>query len=394
MADKCAYIMSGKRSPVGRYLGSLSKMNAVDVGAQVAKATLGASGVEESAIDEVFVGQVLQGGCGQNPARQVALGAGIHDTISCVTVNKVCGSGLQAVMFADQVIRAGDADVILAGGIEAMSLAPFLLRTMRGGNKFGHAECTDMMLYDGLTNVYTGELMGELAEYTAEKAGISRDEQDQWALRSQQRTAQAWEAGNFAEEVVPIELPRGKGTFERDETFRSDTTIDGLNGLKPAFKKDGTVTAGNASQLSDGAAMLLVVSEAGLRNCDGKPVARIAGHATAGGPPRDLFFTPPVAARMAIEKAGWSRDDVGCWELNEAFASQTIAGMRALELTGDDPVNVNGGAIALGHPIGASGARVLVTLLHAMRRRKAKRGVTAVCLGGGNAVAMAVELMD
>ncbi len=393
MADKCAYLVAAQRSPVGRYLGSLSKMSAMDVGAQVAKATIKAGGVDEKAIDEVFVGQVLQGGCGQNPARQVALGAGIHDSISCVTVNKVCGSGLQAVMFADQVIRAGDADVVLAGGIEVMSGAPFVLRTMRAGNKFGHAECVDMMLYDGLTNVYSGELMGVLADYTAEKAGISREEQDQWALRSQLLTAQAWDQGKFKNEVTPIELPRGKGTFEKDETFRADTTIEGLNSLKPAFGKAGTVTAGNASQLSDGAALLLVTSEAGLKNCNGKPLARITGHATAGAAPRDLFFTPPEAAKMALDKAGWSLDEVELWELNEAFASQTIAGLRALELNADSPVNVHGGAIAMGHPIGASGARVLVTLVHGMRQRGAKKGVTAVCLGGGNAVAMAVEAL-
>jgi acetyl-CoA C-acetyltransferase len=393
MADKHAYIVAGRRSPVGRYLGSLSKMSAADVGAQVAQKLITAAQADEKAINEVFVGQVLQGGCGQNPARQVALGAGIHDTISCATVNKVCGSGLQSVMFADMAVRAGDADLILAGGIESMSGAPFLLRTMRGGNKFGHAECTDMMLYDGLTNVYTNELMGELAEYTAEKAGLTRADQDQWALRSQQLTAKAWQENAFADEIVGIDLPRGKGTFAKDETFRDDTTLEGLGSLKPAFKKDGTVTAGNASQLSDGAAMLLVASDAGLKACGTKPIARIAGQATAGGPPRDLFFTPPVAAKMAIEKAGWSVDQVECWELNEAFASQTIAGLRALELTGDSPVNVHGGAIALGHPIGASGARVLVTLIHAMKRHNAKKGVMAVCLGGGNAVAMAVELM-
>lgn len=391
MADKCAYLVAGKRSPIGRYLGSLSKFSATEVGAKVAKALIAATKADEAAINEVFVGQVLQAGCGQNPARQVALGAGIHDTISCVTVNKVCGSGLQAAMFADQVIRAGDADLILAGGIEAMSQAPFIIRTMRAGNKFGHSECVDEMLFDGLTNIYTNELMGELAEYTAEKAGITREEQDRWALRSQQLAAQASAGGKFKDEIVPIELPRGKGFFDADETFRADTTYESLAGLKPAFKKDGTVTAGNASQLSDGAGMVLVASEVGLKKCGTDPMGRIVAQATAGGPPRDLFFTPAKAANMVCEKAGWSRDQVQLWELNEAFASQTIAGLRALELTGDDPVNVNGGAIALGHPIGASGARVLVTMLHAMKQQGAKRGVMAVCLGGGNAVAMAVE---
>jgi acetyl-CoA C-acetyltransferase len=250
----------------------------------------------------------------------------------------------------------------------------------------------DEMLYDGLTNVYSNELMGEIAEYTAEKAGLTREMQDQWALKSQQRAAKAGETGRFKEEIVEIELPRQKGMFATDETYRADTTLESLAGLKPAFKKDGTVTAGNASQISDGAAMVLVASEAGLKKCTAKPLARIVAHATAGGDPRELFFTPPVAVRMVCEKAGWSLGDVDLFELNEAFASQTLAGLKALELSGDN-VNVHGGAIALGHPIGASGARVLVTLLHAMKQRNATRGVAALCLGGGNAVAMAVEIV-
>jgi acetyl-CoA C-acetyltransferase len=392
MADKQSYLVAGKRSPVGRFLGTISKMSAMEFGSQVAKALISAAKADPQAFDEVFVGQVLQAGCGQNPARQVALGAGIHDKISCVTINKVCGSGLQSVMFADQVIRCGDADLILAGGIESMSQAPFLSRTMRAGNKFGHGELVDEMLYDGLTNVYSQELMGVLAEYTAEKAGLTRQMQDEWALKSQQRAAQASADGLFKDEIVPIELPRNKGVFETDETFRADTTLESLAGLKPAFRKDGTVTAGNSSQLSDGAGMVLVASEAGLKKCGGKPVARIVAHATAGGPPKDLFFTPPMAVKMACEKAGWTIGDVDLFELNEAFASQTLAGLKALEIDGEN-VNVNGGAIALGHPIGASGARVLVTLLHALKRRNAKRGVAALCLGGGNAVAMAVETL-
>jgi acetyl-CoA C-acetyltransferase len=248
------------------------------------------------------------------------------------------------------------------------------------------------MLFDGLTNIYTGELMGELAEYTAEKAGLSRDDQDAWAVKSQLRTAAAAGEGRFKDEIVPIELPRGKGTFDADETFRGDTTADSLGGLKPAFKKEGTVTAGNASQLSDGAAMLVVASEEGLKRTNGKPLARIVGQATAGAAPRDLFFTPPEAVKAVCTKAGWSLGDVDYFELNEAFASQTLAGLKALELDGEN-VNVNGGAIALGHPIGASGARVLVTLLHVLQQRKAKKGIAALCLGGGNAVALGVELL-
>lgn len=393
MPATTAYLVAGKRSPIGKYQGTLSKLSAMELGAQVAKALIAEAKVDPAAINEVFVGQVLQGGCGQNPARQVSLGAGLPPTISCVTVNKVCGSGLQAVMFADQVIRAGDADIVLAGGIESMTQAPFVIRTLRGGNKFGHTECVDMMLYDGLTNVYSNELMGELAEYTAEKAGITRQQQDEWAVRSQKLAAKASQEGRFKAEIAPITVPKAKEPLAVDETFRADTTLESLAGLKPAFKKDGTVTAGNASQLSDGAALLLVASEAGLKKCGGKPLARIVAHATAGAAPRDLFFTPPKAAMMVCEKAGWKRDQVDLWELNEAFASQTIAGMRELGLTADSPVNVHGGAIALGHPIGASGARVLVTLLHGLKLRGGKRGVTAVCLGGGNAVAMAVEAL-
>jgi acetyl-CoA C-acetyltransferase len=305
------------------------------------------------------------------------------------TVNKV-RQRLQAVMFADQVIRAGDADLILAGGIESMSQAPYLVRTLRAGSKFGHTELVDEMLYDGLTNVYTNELMGELAEYTADKAGITRQQQDEWAVRSQQRAAQATQEGRFKAEIVPITVPKTKEPFAADETFRADTTLASLAGLKPAFKKDGTVTAGNASQLSDGAALVVVASEKGLGKCGAKPLARVVATATAGGPPRELFFTPPKAAQMVCQKAGWNVRDVEMWELNEAFASQTLAGLKALEID-TERVNVNGGAIALGHPIGASGARVLVTLLHVMKQRGAKRGVTAGCLGGGNAVAMAVE---
>jgi len=392
MAERCAYLVAGKRSPVGKYLGTLARMTAMEIGAQVAKALLDETQADRRGVDEVFVGQVLQAGCGQNPARQVALGAGVHDEVSCVTVNKVCGSGLQAVMFADQVIRAGDAELVLAGGMECMSQAPYLIRTLRAGNKFGHTELVDEMLYDGLTNVYTNELMGDLAEYTAEKAGITRAMQDEWALRSQQRAAQATAAGRFKSEIVPINVPKAKEPFAVDETFRADTTLEALASLKPAFKKDGSVTAGNASQLSDGAAMVLVASEQGLRRCGGKPLARIVAHATAGGPPRELFFTPPKAALMVCEKAGWKKEQVDLWEFNEAFASQTLAGLKVLEVD-REKVNVHGGAIALGHPIGASGARVLVTLLHALRQHGGKRGVTAVCLGGGNAVAMAIEML-
>ena len=392
MADKTAYLVLAKRSPIGRFLGSLTKLSAMELGGQVGQALLAAAKADVAAISEVYVGQVLQAGCGQNPARQVALAAGVPDTVSACTVNKVCGSGLQAAMFADQTIRAGDADLVLAGGIESMSRAPFLSRTLRGGNKFGNTELVDEMLYDGLTNAYTNELMGELADYTAEKAGITRRQQDEWSLRSQQLAAKSSQEGKFKAEIAPITVPKAKEPFAVDETFRADTTLEGLSGLKPAFKKDGTVTAGNSSQLSDGAALFLVASENGLKKCGVKPLARIVAQATAGGPPRDLFFTPPIAAKMVCQKAGWKLADVDLWELNEAFASQTLAGIKALEID-TSKVNVNGGAIALGHPIGASGARVLVTLLHVLKQRGGKRGVMAVCLGGGNAVSLGVEML-
>ncbi len=392
MPEKQAYLVAGRRSPIGKYLGTLAKLSAMELGGQVAKAVLAEAQVDPAAVGEAYVGQVLQAGCGQNPARQVALAAGLPDTISCCTVNKVCGSGLQAVMFADLTIRAGAADLVLAGGMESMSQAPFLVRGVRAGIKFGNAEFVDEMQYDGLTNVYTGEAMGDLAEYTAQKAGITRQQQDEWSVRSQQRAARSSQEGRFKSEIVPISVPRAKEPFSVDETFRADTTLEALTALKPAFKSGNTVTAGNSSQLSDGAAMLVVTSEAGLKRVGGKPLARIAGQATAGAAPRELFFTPPIAARMACERAGWKVSDVDLWELNEAFASQTLAGVKGLELD-PEKVNVHGGAIALGHPIGASGARVLVTLLHALRQRGARRGVTAICLGGGNAVAMAVEAL-
>lgn len=387
------YLVAGKRSPVGNLLGGLSKLSAMQIGAQVAQGLLAAAKVDPNVVDEVFVGQVLQAGCGQNPARQVALGAGIPDTISCATVNKVCGSGLQAVMFADMAIRAGAADVVLAGGIESMSQAPFLVRNMRAGHKFGTTELVDCMMYDGLINVYDNGIMGVIADETGEKAGVSRAEQDRFACQSHQRAAAAEDAGRFDAERIPINVPKAPAPFSRDETIRRDTSLDSLAKLKPVFKPNGAVTAGNASSISDGAAMLLVASEAGLKKCGGpRPLGRIVAHATSGGPPRELFFAPIAAIRRACEKAGWELGKVDLFDINEAFAAQMLACIKGLELD-EAKVNVHGGAISLGHPLGASGARVLVTLLHALKQRSAKRGVASLCLGGGNAVAMAVEAL-
>ncbi|HUU94433.1 MAG TPA: acetyl-CoA C-acyltransferase [Phycisphaerae bacterium] len=390
MATNHSYLVAAKRSPTGRFLGGLSKLTAAAVGGQVAKALLDEVQADRAAIDEVLIGQVVQAGAGQNPARQVALAAGLPDTVSACTVNKVCGSGLQSVMFADQIIRAGDADLILAGGIESMSQAPYLARGMRAGTKFGDAQFVDGLLYDGLTNVYDGDLMGVIAEETAEKFGLTREQQDEFAVRSHQFAGRAEAAGLFKAERVPIEQRRGKEPVAVDETVREDASMDAMALLKPAFAKHGTVTAGNASSLSDGAAMVLVAGEKGLSKCQAQPLARVVASATSGVPPRELFLAPVKACKMVCEKAGWQPDDVDLWELNEAFAAQSLACLQGLELD-LEKVNVHGGAIALGHPIGASGARILSTLLHAMKHRQVKRGVAALCLGGGNAVAMAVE---
>lgn len=395
MSRAYSYIVAAKRSPIGHFMGGLSKLRATEIGGQVAKALLAEAKVPGTAIDEVFIGHVLQGGCGQNPARQVALGGGLPDTISCTTVNKVCGSGLQAAMFADQVIRAGDAHLILTGGIESMSQAPYLIRNMRSGNKFGNTELVDLMLHDGLTNIYDNGVMGVIAEETATRAGVSRKEQDEFAVRSHQRAAAADKAGYFNSARVPISVPKADQPFASDETIRADVSVEKLGALRPAFDpKNGTITPGNASTISDGASMVLVASEAACGKHGLKPMARIVAHAAAGGPPRDLFFAPIAACKMVCEKAGWDRGQVDLWEMNEAFAAQMCACLKGLEMPLDsDRVNVHGGAVALGHPIGASGSRVLGTLVHALRQRGAKRGVASLCLGGGNAVAMAVEAM-
>lgn len=390
MNTKPTYLVAAKRSPIGHFLGGISRLPATALGGQVARALLQEAKVDPAAVDEVLIGQVLQAGCGQNPARQVALGAGLPDTITAETINKVCGSSLQAAMFADQIIRCGDAQVVLAGGIESMSQAPHLLRNARSGIKFGSAELVDCMAYDGLTNVYDNTIMGVIAEETGRKAGVSRQQQDDFALQSHLRASKAEKEGAFDAIKVAISVPKADAPFTRDETIRHDISAEKLAALKPAFSKDGEITAGNASSISDGAAMVLLASEAGLKKCGTAPMARVVAHATAGGPPRELFFAPIAACRKVCEKAGWDLRSVDLWEINEAFAAQMLACMKALEL---DPtkVNVHGGAIALGHPIGASGARVLGTLMHALKRLGLKRGVAALCLGGGNAVAMAIE---
>lgn len=392
MSKNHTYLVAARRSPIGHLLGGLAKLPAAQIGAQVAKSLMETAKIAPTAVDEVLVGQVLQAGCGQNPARQVALGAGLPDTITAATVNKVCGSSLQAAMFADQIIRAGDAEVILAGGIESMTLAPHLLRNLRAGQKFGNTELVDCMAFDGLTNIYDGDIMGLIAEETGRRAGVARKQQDEFAVASHLKASKAEKDGAFSSIITPIAVPRAEAPFAKDETIRHDISIEKLSALKPAFSKDGEITAGNASSISDGAAMVLVAGEAGLKKCGAAPMARIVAHATAGGPPRELFFAPIAACKKLCEKAGWDIRSVDLWEINEAFSAQMLACMKGLEL---DPakVNVHGGAIALGHPIGASGARILGTLMHALKRHNLKRGIATLCLGGGNAVAMAIEVV-
>jgi acetyl-CoA C-acetyltransferase len=394
MSRTHSFIVAARRSPIGHFLGGLSKLKATEIGAQVAKALIADSKIAPAAIDEVYIGQVLQAGCGQNPARQVALGAGIPDTISCTTVNKVCGSSLQAAMFADIAIRAAEAQVVLAGGIESMSQAPFLIRNMRSGQKFGNTELVDEMAYDGLTNVYDNQIMGAIAEETATRAGVTRANQDEFAVRSHQRAAEAAKAGRFDAAIAAITVPKADAPFAKDETIRLDASVEKLAALRPAFAKDGTITPGNASTISDGAAMLLIASEQACSKHGLKPLARIVAHATSGGPPKDLFFAPIAANKLVCEKAGWDLKQVDLWEMNEAFAAQMCACLKGLEMPLDSAkVNVDGGAIALGHPIGASGARILGQLVWALKHRNLKRGVASLCLGGGNAVAMAIEMV-
>lgn len=392
MSKQQTYVVAARRSPIGHFMGSLSKLSATQIGGQVAKALFDSTKIDRALVDEVYVGQVLQAGAGQNPARQVALAGGLPDTISCTTVNKVCGSGMQAAMFADLTIRAGEANVVLAGGVESMSNAPFLIRGMRAGHKFGNTELVDVMQYDGLTNVFDNTIMGAIGDETAVKAGITRQMQDEFAARSHQRAAAADKAGHFAEVRVGISVPKADQPVSADETIRLDVDAAKLAALRPAFGKDGTITAGNASTISDGAAMLLIASEAAVQKHGWKPLARIVAYTTSGGPPRELFFAPIKACQGVVQKAGWSMNQVDLWELNEAFAAQVLANVKALELD-QAKVNVDGGAVALGHPIGASGARIVAHLIYALKHRNLKRGVASACLGGGNAVAMAVELV-
>jgi acetyl-CoA C-acetyltransferase len=387
-----AFLLSGVRTPIGKYLGGLADVPATQLGAVAIAEALRRARLPAERVDEVIMGNVIQAGLGQNPARQAALKAGLPDTIAAFTVNKVCGSGLKAVMLAAQAIRAGDADRVVAGGMESMSRAPYLLFGARAGWKYGDQKVVDAMVHDGLWCAFEDWHMGEAAEHIATKCGVSRADQDRFAAQSQQRAGAAWERGEFAAEVVPVTVgsgPKAK-TVSRDEGMRPDTTAEVLARLKPSFREGGTVTAGNASLLSDGAAALVVASARGAEQLGTKPLARIIAYATSGVKPKDIFIAPVYAVRRVLERAGLGMKDIDLFELNEAFAAQMLACGKELGLD-ESRVNVNGGAIALGHPIGASGARVLVTLLHALEQRGAKRGLASLCLGGGNAVAMVVE---
>jgi len=385
-----AFILSACRTPIGKFHGALGSVPATRLGAIAIKAAIDRAGIAPDAVDEVILGQVLTAGVGQAPARQAALAAGLPDTVAALTINKVCGSGLKAVMLASQAVRCGDANVIVAGGMESMSQAPWVLP--REGPALGDRELIDTMLHDGLECAFSGRSMGDIAETTAERCGVTREHQDDFALQSHRRAIAAIDGGRFADEIVPVTVTRGKATatVATDEGPRRDSSPESLAALKPAFRPKGTVTAGNASMLSDGAAAVVVASAAIVERLDLRPMARIRASVTVGGKPEDIFTAPVDAIRLVVQSGGLSLGEIDLYEINEAFAVQMLACVRPLELPPEN-VNVHGGAIALGHPIGASGARVLVTLLHALEQRGTTFGVAALCLGGGNAVAMLVE---
>jgi acetyl-CoA C-acetyltransferase len=389
-----AVIISAVRTPVGKFLGSLKGFAATDLGAIVVRESVRRAGVASEDVDEVIMGCVIQAGLGQNPARQAALRGGLPPAVSAVTVNKVCGSGLKAVMMAAQGIQLGDTDIVVAGGMESMSNAPYLLPKAREGYRLGNGVLVDAMITDGLWDSFNDYHMGCTGEVVSEKFAVSRAQQDAYALESHRKAAAAIRAGKFKDEIVPVEIPQRKGPpviFDTDETVREDTSIEALGKLKPAFKKDGgTVTAGNAPGVNDGASAVVVASIERAKSLGIEPMARIVAQATSGVEPAMVMMAPLEAIRRVLRKAGWSLGEVDLIELNEAFSVQAVAITKELGL---DPerVNVNGGAVALGHAIGQSGSRLLTTILYELKRRDAHRGVISLCLGGGNAVAMAVE---
>jgi acetyl-CoA C-acetyltransferase len=390
-----ALIVSAARLPTGKFLGSLKQFSATDLGARAVRAAVARAGIDPAMVDECIMGNVLSAGLGQNPARQAALGGGLSVEVAALTVNKVCGSGLKAVMLAAQGIAAGDIEIAVAGGMESMSNAAYLLPRVREGLRMGDGTVVDAMIRDGLWCAFEQCHMGNTGEYVAETYGISRDAQDEFAAASHQKAARAAVEGRFNDEMVPLEISQKNGASlvrDQDETIRSDSTVEALGALKPAFKVGGSVTAGNAPGVNDGAAALVVMAASRAQALNVTPLARIVGQATSGLAPKLVLMAPVQAVTKLLKKVAWKIDDVDLFEINEAFAVQLVAVMRELMI---DParVNVHGGAIALGHPIGASGARILTTLLHAMKHRGAKRGVATLCLGGGNGVAVAVEAM-
>ncbi|HEY4682331.1 MAG TPA: acetyl-CoA C-acetyltransferase [Candidatus Acidoferrales bacterium] len=386
-------ILSAVRTAIGKFQGALSPLPATELGARVVKEAVQRAGIAPEQVDEVIMGNVVPAGLGQNPARQAAIRAGLPAKVAAMTINKVCGSGLKAVGLAAQAIQTGEWEIVVAGGMESMSNCPYLLPKAREGYRLGHGEILDSMIQDGLWDAYENIHMGMTGEFVAEKYRISREEQDEFAVNSHRKALAAIKACRFEAQILPVEVPQRKGepvVFKTDEGPREDASVETLRKLKPAFKKDGTVTAGNAPGVNDGAAALVVTSERLAAKLGKQPMAHIVAQAVSGIEPKWVMMAPVEAVEKLLQKTGWDRDGVDLYEINEAFSVQALAVIRQLRLNADK-VNVNGGAVALGHPIGASGARILVTLLYEMMARKARRGVAALCLGGGNAVALAVE---
>jgi acetyl-CoA C-acetyltransferase len=386
-------IVSAARTPTGKFLGALKSLTAPQLGALVVTEAVRRAGIDPEIVDECIMGNVVSAGLGQNPARQAALKGGLPDHVAALTINKVCGSGLKAVMLADQGIRVGDIDVAVAGGMESMSNCPYLLPRVRDGLRMGNGEVVDSMINDGLWCAFEQCHMGNAGEVVAEQYEVGREAQDAYAAQSHAKAARATGDGTFKDEILPVSIPQKKGdplVVDRDEPIRADTTVESLAALRPAFKSDGTVTAGNAPGVNDGASALVVMAAERAKSLGLTPLARIVAQATSGLPPKLVLMTPVEAVERVVEKTGWKIADVDLFELNEAFAVQAVAVIKDL---GIDPakVNVNGGAVALGHAIGSSGSRVLTTLLHALKRRHLTRGIATLCLGGGNGVALAVE---
>ena len=388
-------IVSAVRTPIGKFQGSLSELSAPQLGALVVKEAVSRARLDPKQVNECIMGNVISAGLGQNPARQAALNGGLPPEVAALTINKVCGSGLKAMGLAAQAIQTGNAEIVVAGGMESMTNAPYLLPQARKGYRLGNSQIVDSMVNDGLWDVYNNYHMGMTGENVAEKYGITREQQDEFAVNSHRKAVQAWKECRFKSQVVPVELPaRKKGEppviFDKDEGPREDTTAETLRSLKPAFKKDGTVTAGNASTINDGAAAATVMQWRKAKELGLEPMARIVAQATSGVDPKWVMMAPVDGVRKLWQKTGWKPEEVDLYELNEAFSVQSVAVVRELGID-MNKVNVNGGAVALGHPIGASGARVLVTLLYELIRRNAHKGIAALCLGGGNSVAMAIE---